>query len=201
MHDAEPGATALSDDEPVVVLSGKIQPRIGKSRGRGRPPEQARALAQDAVEDFDKARTVIRDVNRNRMLIAKRLANLNLFPQNEVEANEWRAKPMPSDTPQISILWQLKAELTSARDIEDAYQRTQCRTTLLTKMADVINKCTEEAGKASDEWRKILEARASLEVRQKEHLDKMEMERAKLASRGNSDIDVAEVERIANGAP
>jgi hypothetical protein len=191
-------STTCDDDQPVVIMSEKIQPR-----GRGRPPksarpEAAREMAVDAATDFTRARQVIRDVNQTRMLIARRMANLNLFPQNEVEAAEWRARPMNSDPPQVRILWQLKAEFDRATCIDDNYQRTQCRTTLLTKMADTINKCQDEAGRASDEWRKILDAQTAMDQKRKEHAEKMELEHEKLERSQGKTIDIDEINRIAS---
>lgn len=196
-----PDPSLVDDDEPIVI---EPQTRM-RSRGPARgitPEERAAALAKakDAANDPMKARQVIADVNRTRMMTAKRLSNITLFPHDEASAADWRARPMASDPPQISILWQLKAELTAARDIEDPAKRVRARTDLLTKMADVIAACTAEAGKASDEWRRILEAQASHEQRQKEHAEKMELERQKLDQKSGNDVpDPGEVRRIAGG--
>lgn len=187
------------DDDPIVIEPDtKRRPRGGP---RATPDERADALARarEVATDPAKARQVIADVNRTRMMTAKRLSNITLFPQDADAANDWRARPQASDPPQISILWQLKEELANSMAIEDPSKRAYARTQLLTKMADVINACTMEAGKASDEWRKILEAQVAHEQRLKEHADKMELERMKLEAKHGSDVDVSEVQRIAGG--
>ena len=175
-----------ADRQPAA----KVMPR-----GRGRPRvrdltrEGATALARETATDPIKARRVISDVNQNRMMIAKRLANLDLFPVDDVAAAEWRAKKAKSDLVPFQVMFEMRAMLAEASTIDDAYKRVQCKTTLLTKIQESYMALVAEASKASDEWRKILESQVALDQRRKEHSDKMELERDKL---GTADLDVAD---------
>lgn len=191
-----------SDDEPIVILpKSPAQPRgRGRPRVRDMTPEQVRARAHAVATDHLKARKVIADVNQARMMTAMRLANLDLFPVDELTADQWRAKKRRSDLVPFQLLFELRAEFDEAKKIEDAYKRVQCRTTLLTKMMDGYMALVAEAGKASDEWRKILADDLAMAQRKQEHVEKMELERDKLASKTGSDIpEVGELQRIAQG--
>jgi len=149
------------DDDEIVVIEPDHRKR---SRGdSGRPVPETAAEVIDQTTDLKRARNVIEDVNRYRMLLAKRLSNMVLFPSG-TKPIDWRSAPMDTDPPQIQIIFQLRQELNTAAGIADDYQRTQCRTTLLKAMNDTINKATEEAGAAAEQYRKMIDSAAKLEI-------------------------------------
>lgn len=199
----------MFDEDATVPDVPPVVPDIPIPRPRGRPlgkrktdPRAMRVQAIAAANDPYRARAIIQSVNHNRMLLANRLVNLDLFPTNEIDAQTWRAKRKANDPLQVQLLWKLREEFDHASAIDDHYQRVQCRTTLLAKMADTINKATEQASQASEEMRKILSDSIASEQRRLEHQQKMDLEKEKLESKlGLSDLDVTEIRTIALGKP
>lgn len=154
-------------DDEIVVIEPRLQRR---GRGKAKPVPGKPSDVIEQTTDLRRARNVIEDVNRYRMLLAKRLSNITLFVTGHI--SDWRAMPQESDPPQIQVLWKLRQELDAAAAIDDPYQRTMCRTTLLRAMNETVNKATEEAGEAAEQYRKLMESASKLELeRQKQGKD------------------------------
>lgn len=160
LGDADSESELNGTDQEVVVIEPEKRMR---ARGTERGPSEAKKAtdAQTALTktvNHQKMASVISFVNTDRLLKARRSANLILFPTQEQAADpkEWRQFPQKSDPPQIQLLFQLKRVFERATEIEDDVERVKVQTKLLSEMNGTLNDVIKEAAEAAEQCRKIL---------------------------------------------
>lgn len=144
---------ADDDDEPIVIEPRETkQARGGRARAEQPTLEQALVRADDASK---LSATVVFN-NTTRMLLAKRRANIIIFPQADKEREDWRSRPQQSDPPEIRLLFEFQQVAREAATLDDPAEKLRIRCKALTEMRSVLADIAREVGEGGEQARKIL---------------------------------------------